>query len=52
MSKLIRFLREVRHAAGDLWNRVEQHDYCCGVAQDRNQFEYMPTASSCCGVRV
>ena len=51
MSKVARFMREVQRIAGDLWNSVEPRNYCCGVALEP-EAEYMPTASSCCGVRV
>lgn len=46
------FFREIGAILKDLWNTMEDTGFCCGIRLDSRGREYMPSASSCCGVRA
>lgn len=47
------FVSEVGAIVKQLWNVAKDCGYCCGIRFDPPRAaEQMPTASSCCGVRV
>ncbi len=53
MNVIRGLIRKIGATLSQMWNAVEDSGYCCGVSRDSKQrTEYMPTPSSCCGVRV
>jgi hypothetical protein len=51
MKKTVDVLRQVGHILKEYWNIAGNPRFCCGVSLDSKP-DYMPTASSCCGVRA
>lgn len=48
-----RFADEVRAIVKQLWDDSKQSGFCCGIRFDAPDCsEQLPTASSCCGVRM
>lgn len=52
-NKVTGFVSEMAAMFRQLWDGAKECGYCCGIRFDsREPAEYMPTAGSCCGVRV
>ncbi|HEX8926629.1 MAG TPA: hypothetical protein VF786_12600 [Terriglobales bacterium] len=52
-KQLARAVESLKSFAAELWNSAAESGFCCGIrlAAQRPQ-EIMPTAGSCCGVRM
>lgn len=50
--KVVRFVNGIVAVARDVWSAAENSGFCCGIRLDCKTCERMPTASSCCGVRI
>jgi hypothetical protein len=53
MNSVAKLMGKIRKIVSELWNADEPQGYCCGVPREpKDKTEYMPTGSSCCGIRA